>query len=322
MLDPSLTRGVASVLAACCIWSLSLIAPELVGVGAIGVVAARYLGGGIPSAVLLRRGVGHGERIEWRRAFTYAATGQIGYYIVALIAVSLAGAPMVMGIVGMTPVLMAMADRRVAGQPIRPLALPLAGSVSGLLLLGSRQIAAPPESSSALAVAAGVTLAIVGMGAWIWYGIDNARHLRAHPELTSARWASATSVASMIMATPAIFIVATSTPAAGLPPLLLVALFIGVGGSWLAVIAFGQGSRHLPPGLSGQLLVTETLLSLGVVAAIRGIVPDGLTLLAVAILLSSVLVAVRSHGSTRGPAGTRRLKRQAVAEALPGVAER
>lgn len=314
MFDATLTRGVAAILAACGIWSLSLVAPELVGVGAIGVIAARYLGGGLPSMLVIHRTVG---TIDWRRAFAYAATGQIGYYCIALIAVSLAGAPLVVAIVGLTPVVMAVVERRLAGQPVRPLAIPLIGSVLGLGLLASRQLAAPPEGASALAVATGVVLAIGGMCAWIWYGIDNARHLRAHPDLTSARWASATSVASMILATPAILLVATTTPADGLPPLLLIAVFIGVGGSWLAVIAFGQGSRLLPPGLSGQLLVTETLLGLAVIATIRGIAPDALTLVAVAILIGSVAAAVRTHGS-RATA----MEDQPMADVLPGAAER
>ena len=315
MFDATLTRGVAAVLAACSVWSLSLLAPELVGVGAIGVIAARYLGGGVPSMMVLRRDT---SPIEWRRAFTYAATGQIGYYCTALIAASLAGAPVVIGIVGLTPVIMAITERRLTGAPFRPMMWPLIGSLIGLALLGSRQLASPPAGASGYAIAAGVVLAIAGMGSWIWYGIDNARHLRTHPELSSARWASATGTASMILATPAIFIVATTTPAVGLPPLLVVATLIGVGGSWLAVIAFGQGSRMLPPGLSGQLLVTETLLSLVVVAVIRGIVPDALTLSAVVILIGSVIAAVRVHGQSPSPS----TRHDGASAPVPGPAAR
>lgn len=292
-----LLLGIAAVLSACAVWSLSLLAPELVGVGALGVIGARYTGGGLPSLAVLRRTTGH---IDWFRAVRFAVMGQVGYYAMALTAVRFSGATVVMGIVGMTPVVMAVVERRADGRPVRPLLLPLAGSATGLLLLSTQQFAAPPPSSTPAMVGLGVLLSIAGLASWTWASIDNGRYLRANPRLSTVRWSSATSVAAMVLASPVAVVVALQTSLTAVPPLLVVAATVGVGGSWLAVMAFGHGVRMLPAGLAGQLLVVETVLGLVVLSAVRGIVPGPTSLVAVSLLIGSVVAAVRVHArSTR-----------------------
>lgn len=289
---PTTMLGVASVLAACACWSLSLVAPELTGVGATGVVAARYLGGGLPSLAWLSR---RGGEVDWVRALRFAAVGQVGYYALALTAVRLAGAGLVVGIVGLTPVVMAVAERRVERRPLRPLALPLAGSFVGLVLLGARQVATARDHGTTGGLALGALLAVVGLSAWTWANIDNVRYLRANPHVSTSRWASATSVATMLVASPVILFVASRTPMAGVPPLLVIASTVGVGGSWLAVMAFAKGARLLPPGMAGQLLVVETILGVAIVAAVEGVVPDAVTVAGVVLLVLAVTSGVRRH---------------------------
>ena len=86
---------------------------------------------------------------------------------------------------------------------------------------------------------------------------------------------------------------------------LLLMFAIGLLASWLGTLCWNEASQRLPPSLSGQLIVFETLAALSYAFVLRKSLPQVETLVGVALLIAGVVWAVRTQPST------------AVAEAHP-----
>jgi drug/metabolite transporter (DMT)-like permease len=69
---------------------------------------------------------------------------------------------------------------------------------------------------------------------------------------------------------------------------------IGLFASWLGTLCWNEASQRLPPTLSGQLIVFETLSALAYAFMLRGQSPQPLTLAGVALLIAGVVWAVRA----------------------------
>src|SRR5258706_12468364 len=68
---------------------------------------------------------------------------------------------------------------------------------------------------------------------------------------------------------------------------------IGLFASWLGTLCWNEASQRLPPTLSGQLIVFETLAALSYAFVLRKSLPQAQTLVGVALLIAGVVGAVR-----------------------------
>jgi drug/metabolite transporter (DMT)-like permease len=75
---------------------------------------------------------------------------------------------------------------------------------------------------------------------------------------------------------------------------------IGLFASWLGTLCWNEASQRLPPTLSGQLIVFETLAALSYAFMLRGSVPQAGTLTGVALLIAGVVWAVRTQPAEAG----------------------
>src|SRR4051794_29549542 len=94
---PRLAPGIAPGVAAGLLWGLAFVVPpQLPGVPALDLTLGRYLVYGLLSAGLLLRELpvvrGLGRR-EWLAALVFAAAGNVGYYLLLVLAIDQAGAP-------------------------------------------------------------------------------------------------------------------------------------------------------------------------------------------------------------------------------------
>jgi drug/metabolite transporter (DMT)-like permease len=76
---------------------------------------------------------------------------------------------------------------------------------------------------------------------------------------------------------------------------VLLMFAIGLFASWLGTLCWNEASQRLPPTLSGQLIVFETLAALTYAYALRKSLPAVQTLVGIALLVGGVVWAVRSR---------------------------
>jgi drug/metabolite transporter (DMT)-like permease len=90
--------------------------------------------------------------------------------------------------------------------------------------------------------------------------------MKKHPHLSASDWANWVGLGAGVGAI-VLWLVAgspiqetTAQPEIGI--LLVLLLATGIGSAWLAAVLWNFASRHLPPSLCGQLIVSETLFAL------------------------------------------------------------
>ncbi len=172
--------------------------------------------------------------------------------------------------------------------------------------------------------ASGLALAVGALLCWTWYPLRNAAWLRAHAGRSASTWATAQGVATLPLALLGFVgywiwndwsagasgvggvggVASGSTASQGAPflmpwgpePALFIGLMLCLGllASWLGTLCWNEASQRLPPAVSGQLIVFETLAALAYAFVLRGEAPGGLTLLGAALLIAGVLWALRA----------------------------
>jgi len=155
--------------------------------------------------------------------------------------------------------------------------------------------------------ALGALLATGAVACWTWYPIRNAEWLRAHPDRSPRGWATAQGIATLPLAlagyalTWAWFSASGSAFAMPFGPragdFVLLMFAIGLFASWLGTLCWNEASQRLPPTLSGQLIVFETLAALSYAFVLRKSWPQAETLVGAALLIAGVVWAVRSRPS-------------------------
>ena len=111
---------------------------------------------------------------------------------------------------------------------------------------------------------------------------------------------AASMTASMAAPLTAPLTAPSTAPIMALPfgprPAAFIGLMLALGffASWLGTLCWNKASQRLPPALSGQLIVFETLAALAYAFALRGQAPQALTLSGIVLLLAGVVMALRS----------------------------
>lgn len=114
------TIGILLGLGAGLLWGSVFVAPQLLpSFGPAEIALGRYLLYGVFSAVLLaaqgpRRRGGEGPvaaaKRAWPMALAFAFSGHVGMYLLLVVGIRLAGAPVATALIGIVPVTVAVAD--------------------------------------------------------------------------------------------------------------------------------------------------------------------------------------------------------------------
>jgi drug/metabolite transporter (DMT)-like permease len=278
--------AIAAGISGSLIWGSAFAVPVLLGGwNPMIVTLGRYLVYGLLSAVLLILGGRDLRRVlrqHWRPALAFAVAGNVGYYLLLVIAIKAAGAPLADMVIGAIPVVVAVAGNALtrAGDavPWRRLALPLIVITAGLILVSVLEIAgvhaylavSPAEKTAGLLAAAGAVVL------WTWYALANARFLARRDAPSPAGWSTAVGVATGAVALaglPAAALAGQLTPPAGAHPglaaLIAGVAFLGVVVSWVGTLLWNLASSRLSPALAGLLVNLETVSGFGYVYAVR-----------------------------------------------------
>jgi drug/metabolite transporter (DMT)-like permease len=320
MFAAPLVSGTLFALAAGLMWGLVFVGPLLLPEYPATLQSfGRYLAFGLialPLAWFDRRALAQLKRADWLEALKLALVGNIVYYLLLASAIQRAGGPLPTMIIGTLPVVIAvtanLGTRRAGVRAEARLPwlrmLPSLGLIAtGIALVNQVELAhlkADPDADM-VRYALGAALAVGAVACWTWYPIRNAQWLRAHPDRSPRGWATAQGLATLPLAlvgyalTWAWFALRGDTFAMPFGPraadFLLLMFAIGLFASWLGTLCWNEASQRLPPTVSGQLIVFETLSALTYAYTLRGRAPQPLTLAGIALLIAGVVWALRAR---------------------------
>jgi drug/metabolite transporter (DMT)-like permease len=322
MFSAPLFSGVLFALAAGLMWGLVFVGPLLLPEYPATLQSfGRYLAFGLialPLAWFDRDKLRQLGRADWIEALRLALVGNIVYYLFLASAIQRAGGPLPTMIIGTLPVVIAIASKLRRAAPGARVEAPLSWRrmLPSLVLIGAGialvnhveldQLKADPQADMAR-YALGALLAVGAVACWTWYPLRNAEWLRAHPDRSPRGWATAQGLMTLPLALlgyAGTWIWAAASgdpfpmpfgPRAG--AFLGLMFAIGLFASWLGTLCWNEASQRLPPSLSGQLIVFETLAALSYAYFLRGRAPELETLAGVALLVAGVVWAVRTQPS-------------------------
>ena len=322
MFKAPLFSGVLFALAAGLMWGLVFVGPLLLPEYPATLQSfGRYLAFGLIALPLgwFDRDKLHAlTRADWVEALKLALVGNVVYYLFLASAIQRAGGPLPTMIIGTLPVVIAITSKLRRAAPGARVEAPLAWArllpSLGLIGLGIalvnhvelEQLRADPHADMTR-YAFGALLAVGAVACWTWYPLRNAEWLRAHPDRSPRGWATAQGLMTLPLALVGYALTwiwsALSGDTFAMPfgpratDFLLLMFAIGLFASWLGTLCWNEASQRLPPSLSGQLIVFETLAALSYAFFLRGRVPQVETLAGVALLVAGVVWAVRTQPS-------------------------
>jgi drug/metabolite transporter (DMT)-like permease len=312
--------GIFFALAAGLMWGLVFVGPLLLPEYPATLQAfGRYLAFGLialPLAWFDRDKLRQLTRADWIEALKLALIGNVVYYLLLASAIQRAGGPLPTMIIGTLPVVITITSklRRPAPGARAEAPLPWLRLLPSLALIGLgialvnhaelEQLKSDPHADLAR-YAFGGLLAAGAVVCWTWYPIRNAEWLRAHPDRSPRGWATAQGLATLPLALLGYAATWAWHAASGNPfpmpfgpraaDFLLLMFAIGLFASWLGTLCWNEASQRLPPTLSSQLIVFETLAALSYAFMLRHSVPRAQTLFGVLLLVTGVVWAVRTQ---------------------------
>jgi len=292
---PSLAKGIGCGVAAGMCWGVIFLGPALTPqLSGLEFAVLRFLAYGLFSLALLlprwRKVRAQLTRADWRALGWLSLVGTLIYYALVGSAVQRVGVATTSLVVGLIPVLVALAGRGDAGAvPFARLLPSLACATAGVALISLHAM-----HGAALGSVVGLLCAFGALLTWSWYAVSNARRL-ALTAVSAQDWALLTGVVTGALA----LLLAVPVLGSHLAAIDLHAVLVTAGVALLASVIGGafwnQASRLLPLALSGQVLVIETLsaLLLGFLWEQRW--PDSQEVVAMVLLVVGVAWCLRSH---------------------------
>ncbi|QYF92769.1 DMT family transporter [Massilia sp. PAMC28688] len=311
--------GVLCGLLAGAMWGMVFIVPRMLpAFSPVELALGRYIAyGAIALGLMLPRLGKLAARLgrsDYAALVRHAMAGNIVYYILLAMGVTLAGVSATSLIIGVLPIAVTLLGRNDQGAVhVRALAGPLLVVGAGIacinvdVLHAARGAAADPART-----VLGIACATGALLCWSWYTVDNARYLKRTPHFTSAEWSALYGLASgaialvMSLAGMAIWhgdITGAAGAASGRDWTLfwVTNTLLALGASVIGNHLWNIASRRVPVTLSGQLILFETMFALlyGFIHAQRW--PRMLELAAMALLAIGVTWSVRIHAVRARP---------------------
>ena len=306
--------GLGAGITAGMIWGLAFLLPVLLGGwNPVIVTVGRYLAYGLLSVILFGlggRSMRQLARQHWRLALAFAVTGNVGYYLLLVVAIRTAGAPLTDMVIGAIPVVVAVAGNWLSpAYRWRRLALPLILVTAGLALVSALEISGvhayqpgpPGQKIAGLLAACGAVIL------WTWYALANARFLATHDTASPAHWSTVVGVATGAVTLLGLPLAAAtgqlSAPATGHPgigKLITAVVILGVVVSWAGTWLWNLASARLSPALAGLLVNVETVAGFAYVYAARLTWPPAGQLTGLLLVITGVALAVPRPGRAKG----------------------
>lgn len=307
--------GILCALGAGLMWGLVFLTPIMLpDYPGIVLSFGRYIAFGLIALVpawLGRKQIAALSRADWVVAFRLGLVGNLLYYAALASAIQLAGAPLPTLLIGTLPVVITLVSNYAPGQghdsdavAWHRLLPALVVIATGLLLVNASELQQLDGSRTLTQYLQGCALALLALACWTWYPINNARFMKAHPQVRSSTWATAQGLVMLPVVLPGFVLYGVIAHASGgsyafplgpRPALFIgMMLLIGLCASWLGTLLWNHASQRLPTSLAGQLIVFETLSALAYAFLWRGEMPSAQVLVGIALLIVGVILAIRT----------------------------
>jgi len=301
--------GTLCAVSAGLMWGLAFFIPKLLdGFSSIEVTLGRYAFYGMFSLGLLALRWKQLRLVTpriWGIALLYALAGNVGYYLLLVLGIRLAGSTIATMIIATLPVTLTLYGNYVNREfPFRRLLLPVTLILLGILTLQMAETGLSVSHSGGTAYWLGVLCAVTALALWTWFGVSNARFLKRHQHVDSFLLITLIGVQTLVVTLLAVLVDWTLTRAfipqlidkPGLLPFLFYSFVLGVVVSWLAGWLWNIASSRLPVTLVGNLIVLETIFGLLYVYLYEHHLPQPLEVLSMMVFLTGLFLAINQHG--------------------------
>jgi drug/metabolite transporter (DMT)-like permease len=306
-------NGILCGVLAGAVWGMVFIVPKILwAFSPLELAVGRYIAYGIiASALMLPRLPGLLRRLEpddYGALLRHALSGNILYYMLLALGVTLAGVAPTSLIIGLLPISVTLLGHKDHGAvPLRRLVLPLLTVGAGIACINVDLFLHASAAGADMAkTLLGVLCAAGALLCWSWYAVDNARYLKRNPHFSSAEWSTLYGISSGLIAL-VIGLVAFAVRhedvigAAGLASgrdwtvFWIANSLLALGASVIGNQLWNIASRRVPVTLSGQLILFETLFALLYGFIYQQRLPRTLEIAAIVLLIAGVLWSVRVH---------------------------
>lgn len=306
--------GIAAGLAAGALWGLIFIAPLGVAPYAgIDLAIGRYLVFALTSLFVFAAIRASRMRLTLREFGTGIFLGMLGYgafYGFLVIAVAHAGPQISALVIGLLPILLAVAGNIDGGKqlPWRSLFAPILMIGAGLALVHGWALFEADSPQQRSDIAFGIFAALGSVASWVGFGIINARALARRPDMSTLTWTGLHGVGAGI----GILLFGAAAMPFGLvrlhelgflwpeaKPLVVWSLVVGFFGAWVASYLWVVATKRLPLVLSGQLFVAEP--GFGVIYGFlwQQRLPNWSEAIGIIAVFGGVLIGIRAFGKAR-----------------------
>lgn len=310
----TLVKGVTFALAACLIWGLIFVVPEIMnGFSAIEVALGRYFVYGVISATLFFHGKSHGKyqypRIVWIKSLYFSLISTVSYYTFLVLALRYSSPAIVALILGISPITIAFyGNWKQKEVPFKQLILPSLLILLGLITINFPYLQEASEPSSFLL---GLVFTLISLGSWSWYVVANTQFFKDYPSVHSSEWSTIIGTATLFWVLLFAVVLFIFFPEQlnidkyfifdkDLQGFLLGSAILGVFCSWVGAFLWNQASHYLPIALAGQLTVFETIFGATFVYITSHTFPSLTESCGIAILLTAVVYGIRKFSSIEG----------------------
>jgi drug/metabolite transporter (DMT)-like permease len=298
--------GVIAALLAASAWSLNFIVPFVIGDYSIFDFALfRFLISGLLGLCFLAcnlRAVGNLRLADWLMAFFLGLIGYLGYFLAVVGAAIYAGPVIAPALLGLVPVVLAIVGNwRQRTVPWRDLVLPLTLTAVGLILVNIDSFN-PGSLANPESVVVGISLALVAVGLWTWFGLLNQSSLAKRTQIDAGVWTALIMVGAglgMLLFVPlGLFLDVFEIPRLGLrwdvaEPLYIwgtsLAGIASVGGA----LAWTYAAQRLSVALSAQLITMEIIFGTIFGLLVHHLWPTRAESFGMTLLLMGVLAVIR-----------------------------
>lgn len=303
--DRVLLKGIGFGVGAGLCWGVIFLGPKLTpSLSGAQFAVLRFLCYGLISALLLaprwRQACATLRREDWVSLFWLSLIGNLLYYSLVGSGVQLAGVATTSLIVGLIPVLVALAGRKDANavSMIR-LAPSLCCATAGAVLISLHALQSGNQSEHPAQIIWGLLCAVGALISWSWFAVSNARRLSVMTGVSANDWALLagvmTGAQSLVLAVPLLGPALNTHDSHTWLEFLLVAGGVALLASVIGGALWNQASRLLPLALSGQVLVIETLAALLLGFVWEGRWPESVEWMAMVLLVIGVVWCLRCH---------------------------
>jgi len=300
---------------ACLFWGLIFVVPlYLANFDCIDIVLGRFLAFGIGSAISLAYYlIKHQDwslLTYWKQAGLCAIVMNLCYFTTLTVGMRLSNPSLITLIVGLAPILIVgfTCKTKTGSIPRSTLLGPVVFIFIGIALINIETLQAEWHNYSASQYIQGILCGLFALGAWTWYVIYNTQILQKNPNINPIRWTSLIGIATLALTLIAVLLRwwmvdpayahLFSLQEQGLS-FLGSSLVLGLICSLTAFTLWNVASSKLPPALSGQLAILETVFGLVMINLFQRHIPTLLEIAGILCILGGLWKGLHSFNKSR-----------------------